>query len=74
MRNQNIGHHQTISTSAEIEAALSESHKQKQAVTVQKQPFSATTLFVPKSRVNAEYTLSFVDGAQPDKQVLYKTI
>ncbi|MEZ9469706.1 hypothetical protein BCU36_011795 [Vibrio lentus] len=74
MRNQNIGHHQTISTSAEIEAALLESHKQKQAVTVQKQPFSATTLFVPKSRVNAEYTLSFVDGAQPDKRVLYKTI
>lgn len=74
MRNIESDSHKQSLTSAEIEALLLNDFKKNKPVEQLKQPFSATSLFIPRSRGGAEQTLPMTDWSHPDKVVLYKAI
>lgn len=61
-------------TNSEIEALLTDTFKKNQPFASLHQPFSATSLFIPKNSRSAEHTLTMTDWSQPDKVVLYKAV
>ncbi|HCH6177419.1 hypothetical protein ACEV76_17565 [Vibrio parahaemolyticus] len=61
-------------TSDEVEAQYADIKKQRQPDALLEQPYTAKTLFVPKSNATSEYTLSMQDWSHPDKVVLYKVM
>lgn len=74
MRNDEVGTHEQSLTSSEIEALLSGDFQQNKPITSLKQPFSATSLFVPKTSGGGEHTLTMTDWSDPDKVVLFKAM
>lgn len=74
MRDDKVDTCEQLLTSTEIEAFLSDSLNKKQPIAQLEQPLNATSLFVPKSKSTADYTLHMTDWSQPDKVVLYKAM
>ncbi|MGO2320613.1 MAG: hypothetical protein ACTH6O_16875 [Vibrio toranzoniae] len=74
MRDDQARNYNQLMTSVEIEASLSDDFKLDEQVALLKQPFSAKSLFIPRSHSNAEYALIMTDWSQPDKALLYKAM
>lgn len=61
-------------TSTEIEAYLSDDFQKNKPVISLEQPFSTTSLFIPKTNGSGECTITMTDWYQPDKALLYKAL
>ncbi|WP_394240455.1 hypothetical protein [Vibrio astriarenae] len=74
MSSDEVSNREQSMTNSEIEVFLTDEFNKNHSVALFHQPFSATSLFVPKSASSAEHTFKMTDWSKPEKIVLYKAV